>query len=555
MAPANSRQPGHSAQTQISPRTAACHTLSWLGFVFLWLFAGLAQAASFSAQVDRHELQLGESLLLTLELDRPDYFVDPDISALHKHFELLSSSHQPLIEEQGQSVSRWLLRLQPKQAGVLTIPALPLGELRSTPLTIQVEAPTAKATPVMEPVYIDSSLDHEELYLQAQAVLTVKIYHSIPLYSDGQLSPLAIESARIQPLGEASTYQQYIHGIRYGVIEMRYAIFPQATGILTIAPQTFVATLAGDDDSSLQTRHPPAPGRKIQVKSASIPLKVNPPPAEFPADAVWLPARALHLQQQLSPDSNQASLEQALEYTIVLEADGQPASALPALLPGHLPGFRLYGNPPVHAQNTSTHGVHTRQEEQLLLVALQPGSLALPALRLPWWNTTTDTLEWATGQAQQLEIFDPNPNTQTTTKAPATADHRLWQLTSLLLAALCLILAFLWRRARRLPAVAAPAVQKNTVRLLEDLRKACQANQPQQARTLLDQWLRHSNYSLAGLPHAHPELQAAMRELNQVLYSPGEQLWDGNRLWQVIHLLASQQQQDDTQQLPPLYPP
>lgn len=516
--------------------------------------AGLAQAASFSAQVDRHELQLGESLLLTLELDRPDYFVDPDISALQKNFELLSSSHQPLVEEHGQSTSRWLLRLQPKHAGELTIPALPLGELRSAPLTIQVKAPTAAVAPAMEPVYIDSSLDHEELYVQAQTVLTVKIYHSIPLYSDGQLSPLAIENARIQPLGEAVTYQQYIHGIRYGVIEMRYAIFPQATGVLTIAPQTFVATLAGNDTSSLHERQPPAPGRKVQVKSASIPLKVNPPPAEFPANAVWLPARALHLQQQLEPSGNQASLEQALEYKVVLEVDGQPASALPSLLPEFVPGFRLYGNPALHSQNSSAQGIHTQQEEQVLLVALQPGELTLPALRLPWWNTTTDTLEWATGQAQQLEIFDPNP-TQASSEAPVTMDHRLWQLVALLLGVLCLILAVLWRRARRLPAVSAPVVQKNTLRLLEELKKACHANQPQQARTLLDQWLRHSNYNPAGVAHAHPDLQAAMRELNQVLYSPGEQRWDGNLLWQAIDQLASQQQRDDSQQLPPLYPP
>lgn len=511
------------------------------------------QAASFSAQADRHELQLGESLLLTLELDRPDYFVDPDITPLHKDFTLLSSSHQPLVEENGQNVSRWLLRLQPRRTGKLTIPALLLGELRSLPLSVEVTAQAAKPTPSLEPVYIDSSLDREELYLQALAVLTVKIYHSIPLYSDGQLSPLTVEGARTQPLGEPVTYQQYIHGIRYGVIEMRYAIFPQVSGNLTIAPQTFAATLAGDSLSTLETGQPAAPGRKIQVNSAPIPLQVKPPPTEFPADAVWLPARTVQLQQQLSPAGSSVGLDQALEYRVILEVDGQPVSTLPSLLPTLLPGFRLYDNLPGQTQSTTSHGVHARVEEQQLLVALQPGRLHLPALRLPWWNTETDMLEWAIGHEQQLEIIDPNPAVVTAVESGPLADYRLWQLVSLLLALLSLLLAFLWRRARRLPAVAA-ATPKNT-RVLDDLKKACLANQPQQARTLLDLWLRHNNYNQASLGRMHPELQTAMRELNQVLYSPGEQPWDGSRLWQAVSLATGRQQQHNQQQLPPLYPP
>ena len=73
--------------------------------------ASLAQAASFTARVDRYELQPGESLLLTLELDQPDYFVDPDISPLQQNFKLLSSQHQPLVEDNGQRYSRRSQRL------------------------------------------------------------------------------------------------------------------------------------------------------------------------------------------------------------------------------------------------------------------------------------------------------------------------------------------------------------------------------------------------------------------------------------------------------------
>lgn len=522
--------------------------------MFLML-GSLAQAASFTARADRYQLQPGESLLLTLELDQPDYFVDPDIEPLQQDFELISSSHQPLIEENGHAYSRWLLRLQPRREGNLTIPALRLGELLSAPLRIEVKTRATGQPASLEPVYIDSSLDREELYVQAQAVLTVKIHHSIPLYSDGQLSPLTINGARVHSLGEPATYQQYIHGIRYGVIEMRYAIFPQSAGTLTIAPQTFAATLAGDDASSINGPQLTAPGRKIEVKSAQIPLVVKPPPPGFPANAIWLPARQLSLHQQLSPTDGSIHPDQVIERRLTLDIEGLPAGFLPALLPEHVTGFRTYSNPVEHAQKETATGMHTQTQEQQLLVALQAGTTELPALQLPWWNTESDTLEWATAPAQSLQVVSTGQSENLT---PHTTGEsiRTWQLVSLTLALLCLLLAFLWRRARRLPAIIppAPAARKSS-RLLEELKKACINSQPQQARTLLDQWLRQHDYHLTSLARTQPELQTAMRELNQALYSPSEQNWDGDQLWHAVTLMLERQQQNNSQQLPPLYPP
>ncbi len=421
-------------------------------------------------------------------------------------------------------------------------------------MRIEVKPRSSDQTVSLEPVYIDSSLDREELYVQAQAVLTVKIHHSIPLFSDGQLSPLNIDGARVHSLGEPVTYQQYIHGIRYGVIEMRYAIFPQAAGTLTIASQTFTATLAGTDAYSLEEPLFAAPGRQIQVKSAQIPLRVNPPPAAFPADAFWLPASKLSLRQTI-PGEDRISLDQALTHNLVLEVDGQPASALPSLLPGQLAGFRLYDNPLEHSQQKTAAGLQARQQEQQLLVALQPGSFTLPAIRLPWWNTETDSLQWATVDAHSLEVFNPHPTTPIVMPPEQADTSRFWQLLSLLLAFSSLLFAWLWRRARRLPAVTLAIPVRTASRLLDELKQACRDNRPQQARVLLDQWLRQHDYQPSSMAHKQPQLHAAMRELNQTLYAPDEPAWDGTLLWQAISELHGQQQQADNQQLPPLYPP
>lgn len=513
------------------------------------------QAANFSARVDRYDLQPGESLLLTLELDQPDYFVDPDITPLQQDFELLSSSHQPLVEENGQSFSRWLLRLQPRHEGSLTIPALRLGELLSAPIRIEVSTRPEGQTAALEPVYIDSSLDREELYIQGQALLTVRIYHSVPLYSDGQVSPLNIEGARIHNLGKPALYQQYVHGIRYGVIEVRYAIFPQITGILTIAPQTFTATLAGDDASSLEAPRLVAPGRKIQVKSAQIPLRVKPPPASFPADAAWLPARSVQLEQRLIPAGSELSLEQPLEHSITLRIAGQPGSAVSPLLPALQPGFHLYSNPVEYTQTETAEGVHSTIREQQLLVARQAGSFQLDALRMPWWNTETDSLEWVTTTSHDLHVVDIHPALPDTSPGSHHA-LRQWQLLSLFLALTTLTLALLWRRARKMPAIIAAPTTPGASRLLEELKRACQQHQPQQARAALDLWLRHHAIPTSSLVRSAPNLQQALTELNQALYTPNTgQHWNGQALWQAVNQLDNDRQQNHSQQLPPLYPP
>ncbi len=514
--------------------------------------AGPLQAASFTARVDRHSLQAGDSLLLTLELDQPDYFVDPDISPLRKDFTLLASSHQPLVEQDGQPVSRWQLRLQPRREGRLTLPALQLGNLSTAPLDIEVLPHTPGLPGQLEPVHIDASLDTEQLYVQSQAVLTLRVFHSVPLYSDGQFSPLTISGARVQSLGEPASYQHYIQGVRHGVIEARFAIFPQATGTLTIPALTFSATLAASEESNAQSG---TPGRKVQVKSAQIPLKVLPPPDDFPPDALWLPAQNLQLSQSISPDQPGTGMEQAIRYTLTLQAEGLPATLLPQLLPDQLAGARLYANPVSHNERIDAQGLHSEQQEERLLVPVRAGRLELPALELPWWNTRTDRLEWARLDARSLQILEgEQPAATATEQLPAT---RLlaWQLACLLLALLSLVLAFLWRRARKLPAIVPVTPARTRSRLLDNLKKACLGNQPQQARTALDQWVRHNQYNLASLARSSPGLQDAQRALNQALYTPDEQPWDGKPLWDAINALVLQQQQDDNPQLPPLYPP
>ncbi len=155
------------------------------------------------------------------------------------------------------------------------------------------------------PIFIESSLDQDSVYVQAQAVLTLRVYHSVSLFDDSSLSPLQVPDARVEKLGDPRTYEKLINGVRHGVIETRYAIYPQQSGALTLPAQVFSATLVQTptEGSQGQEANPfgPQPGKSVRIKSAEVTLTVKPKPASYPADAPWLPARSINLEENWSP--------------------------------------------------------------------------------------------------------------------------------------------------------------------------------------------------------------------------------------------------------------
>lgn len=167
--------------------------------------------ASFSASVDRARLTEGESVELTLESDDPTLFGKPDLSPLDALFEVLGTRQVNRLATQNgraQATTRWIVTLLPKQSGYVAIPPISLGASSTQPIRLHVlEARDRAKSSKLAPVFIDASVDQETVYVQAQAILTLRIYHSVSLYDDSSLTPLAMNDAKVEQLGEARTYE------------------------------------------------------------------------------------------------------------------------------------------------------------------------------------------------------------------------------------------------------------------------------------------------------------------------------------------------------------
>ena len=540
-------------------------------FLFLLLLAGQASAEAFFASVDRTRLSEGETVVLTLESTDPTRFGRPDLSPLEQDFEILGSRQVNRLSSIGdtpRASTRWILTLQPRRSGEVIIPAIRLEDAETLPITLNVEAAVSAGNgEQLAPVFIDASLDQDNVYVQAQAVLTLRIYHSVSMYDDSSLTPLRIADARVEQLGEPRTYEKSIGGVLHGVIELQYAIYPQRSGPLVIPGQTFSATLVDRSRSNDFLPFGPRAGKVSRVQSPDIPLQVKPKPADYPADAPWLPARALGLAETWNPQPEQSQVGDSLTRRLILKVDGLSSAQLPPLPATQVDGLRRYPDQPQMSDQKSETGIIGTREEREALVPNRSGSFDLPPLEVLWWNTQTDTLERTTLSARTLQVAenpqlqnDEQPNTpMVTTQVIEGPELWPWQLACAVLSLATLLGFGLWWHARRQPAIQRAAQSGPSPRtLLDDIKRACQAGDAQATRHALDAWARQQPETLADMAARYVPLSDALDGLNGALYSESGQFWQGEELWKAIRSLPASQEPSAAPQessaLPPLYP-
>ena len=552
--------------------------IAWLLCLFALVAQAETSAATLQASVDRTRVNTGETVELTLESDDATLFGKPDMSALAADFEVRDTrqlNSLTTLEGNVHATTRWLITLMPRHSGSIEIPPLQLGELISQPIALQVVEvePSAQAQEQkLAPVFMEASLDQDTVYVQAQAVLTVRIYHSVSLFDDSNLTPLQVPDARIEKLGDTRTYEKQINGIRHGVIEMRYALYPQQSGDLTIPAQEFSATMVQDIpevSTADATRQPavatsPKPGKLMRVTSDPLPLKVKPQPANYPANTPWLPARSISLSENWSPDPAHTQIGDSLTRTLVIKAEGLSSAQLPPLPATDVSALRRYPDQPQLSNQVNERGLVGSREEREALVPSRPGAIDIPAVDLVWWNTLEDHLEHSALPARTLQV-STNPalsvdtpvsdNTGLTVIGPPVWP---WQLSTVLLSFTTLLGFGLWWRGRWQPALTRVAQAGPSPRtVLDDLKRASLANDPHAIRQALDAWARQQPETLADMAARFVPLSDALDGLNGALYSETGKLWLGEDLWKAVRALPAIEKPIDpngADSLPPLYP-
>lgn len=543
--------------------------------ILLFLLSPVMTAqAALSATVDKNPVLIGETLTLTLSNDSGGD--EPDLSPLEADFQILgrqSSSQFQIINGQTSRRHDWHIRLRPRRAGELRIPALSAGGQSSDPVLISVREPEQNAGEAPE-AFIEFTASTATPYLREQVLLESRLYVRGDLMS-GNFSAPSTSGAVIEQIGEQTERQELRGPHRYRVIERRYALFPEQSGPLSIDAPVFTGELAtGRQRRSVFGIEPET--RAIYAAAEPLRLEVQAPPAT--AGANWLPAREVQIRDQLDPADGPWQAGEPITRSVSILVQGQMHTQLPDIdLPAPA-GAQSYTKPPQEQTGGDAQGFNARRDYTMVIVPDGAGTLRLPELRLRWFDTEQQRWRESVLPARELSI-QPAPGVAASAPpapVPPAADRPAdsiaaspadapigtvsWRWQILALAALAgwlgTVLAWWLQTRPRAPKTGSetgsdPASRRQILNTLKTAdAKTCR-------RALLT-WAKEVLPEARGLLDlAHfsddPDLPKALRALDAASFGPGGE-FDRDALQRQVREFRSTPSPASPGHLPPLYP-
>ena len=542
------------------------YVIYFLGLLTLAFSSQLVSATNISVTTDRQDVGLNESFVMIFESDG-SVDDDPDFSPLQEDFQILSrssSSNMSIVNGKISSTKTWKLTALARRAGKLIIPTIKFGSDQSQASFVNVSTGRGSISKkgTGDDIFIEVEVNDTSPYIQAEVIYTVRLFLSVAV-SNASLTeiPQTSADAIVERIDEDKRFQTRRAGKRYEVIERRYAIYPLASGRVSIEPVTFQGQTSR---SAFSIFDPFGPEPKTIVeRSEPVTLDVRPVPDSFPGQN-WLPAKNLQLNESWSKQPPAFQAGEPITRTITLSAKAQVASQLPVLDDWQVPGFKLYPDQPQMNDERKADGTLATRQEKTAIIPEQAGKYTLPEMRIPWWNTEQDKLEYAelptrevmvqpaAGAVLNPDILPAVPQLESPQidgmdlKDPGiimtTPDSStdFWKGLSAGLALAWLITLFIWWKQSRSPGVKQQENEQllRSRKVIAKLKSACSANDSEITKqALLDwakiRWEENSPASLGAIAkNCSPELANAIAKLNDSLYSQNTDAWQGAELWQ-----------------------
>jgi hypothetical protein len=415
--------------------------------------------ASLSSQVDRTKIESNETLQLTVTYSGKSSNGEPNFIQLQRDFEIISNSRQQQyswINGEQKSSTDWKLLLLPKKQGRLTIPALSFNGDTSKAIGIVVRAAnTNPAAGANQPVFLQTSIDKDSAYIQEQIILTHRLHYSVPL-QDISISEFDIPDAIIQQVSE-ERFNKRINGKNYSIIEIKFALFPQSVGKLSIPQQRFTAfETSGSQFGGFFSR-----GNRLVRLTEEKTLDILPKPSHISA-ANWLPSGQVTLEESWSDSSDTLTAGEPITRTIKMTALGLTASQIQPLPSIENTGLKLYPDQAVLEDKQTNRGILGIRSESVAIVPNQVGQLRLPAIELKWWDTVNNRMQTsrlpekiftvvAATTSPQISIenspaINLTTGAETAINTPAVSQLTHWSLTLNALLIAVIVGLLYWRR-------------------------------------------------------------------------------------------------------------
>jgi hypothetical protein len=599
------------------------------------LLAAPAFAADVEAHLDRTRVEPGESVELLIREQGGGSGAEPDLSPLSQDFEVQGVSQTQRTEIRNFDMQRshdWVVTLSPRRSGRLEIPPIQVGSEHTPALALEVVGASAPnggapsggsdlaAEPAKSGVLVEAQIDDPQPFVQGRSVLTLRVFARAGIV-EATLAEPEVQGAIVERIGDDARSERTIAGERYDVVERRYSIVPQQSGSLEIPPVSLDAVVRepaprvnrgfgggfaapfhdffGNGFGSAMPRMGSlidqffgSRSRRVRVHSDPIALDVKPVPPGIEL-ARWLPAHALELSETWSPDLASLHVGEQVTRTVTIRAAGVAPGQLPELEGPRVEGLKQYAEPASTASREIGGSLWSVKQQASVLVPTQPGTLALPAVEIAWYDVQANEPRTASLPARTLEVLEapgaatpdsPAPAAATTADshapdtAPAAAQSFThvpldWRIAAAAGAAIgaCVSAAALLVRRRRRAAVGSPSPLAVTPSgdtrpraLAAAFEDACRAHDPAAAAAALVGWGRacftDTPPNTAGEVAERlgdPALRVEVDALNAARYAAAGAAWQGDALlaaWRAARERKPTRAPRESGSLPALYP-
>jgi hypothetical protein len=532
--------------------------------------------AEVTVRVDRPAVDLNESFVLEIVVDT-NIDLEPDLTVLDENFhrgQLSQLSNTSIINGQIRRSRTWTITLMAKVTGEQQIPSIPIGTDNSQPITITINEAT-NAPPGEADVFVTSEVDQTDAYVQSQILYRFKVYRAVATRQEGRRDPVITGAeVLIERAGDERSYEAILNGRAYNVIERILAIYPQASGEISISPAHFEARVLRDGRIT---------GRKVfesQAHTVNV-LPIPAPPAEFP-DAAWLPARDVQLSDEWSREPTEIVAGEPVTRKVTITALGQIETQIPAIEPPDVDGMNIYADKPELSRQFEAKGIRGVRRDQYAMIGVRGGTVEIPKLEVPWWDIEAG--EWRTASLparsfnvdapEATSIVPPVAEQNDAAEEPAASESGpvsggFWKQISQLLGGIWLLTIVAWwwssRETKREPKEPEPQpVYKQQAKFIKVAKKAASAGDKGAVRAAIIEWGRLQwpddvprSIGDIAMRVASP-LSEELRNLSASSYSNGVAHWDGSvfsKSLRSISVLIDDTEAAMEGPLPPLMPP
>ncbi|HEX7675941.1 MAG TPA: BatD family protein [Bdellovibrio sp.] len=387
-------------------------------------------AQSFSVNVDRDKVGLGEPLNANFVLTDTSASSSPDFSALNQNFQIIGqqqSSNIQIINGNTSSSTSWNLTLVPRSTGAVDVPSVTIqtksGVLKTEPVHVTIQdRPVGTTTSQANAQVGTMSVQTADINpYKGQRILVNFQLAGARSLRNIQLGDFSVKDAIVERHGEPRVVNKTINGRSQQVVEVSYLVTPLKDGEMTLpslvvraeAPSRRNKNQAVDQDNPFAQMEQMmdnfanddffggfASMQPVLISSRPLTLKVR--PAVQGMDP-WLPTSDLKLSETWS---GQAKVGEPLTRVITTEVADLSSTQLPSFSEQmkSVEDYKVYADHPVTSEKSFPGGVASIKKETLTIIPQASGSLRFPALKLEWWDTKNHVRRIATLPERTVQV-------------------------------------------------------------------------------------------------------------------------------------------------------